>query len=68
MNKEEYDLMEVKAKERGFYFVTLFQFKKEKPEHPDYIRDWLEFDGEDWVYGGYEGCCYVCFINKRDDT
>ena len=68
MDTEEFKAMEVKPKEKAFYFVTLFQFDKEKPEHPDYIRDWLEFEGKNWAYDGFEGSCYVCFIHKRDDT
>ena len=65
MYSSEFEAMEVKPKEKDFYFVTLFQFEKEKPEYPDYIRDWLEFDGEAWDYGGFDNC-YVCFIHKRD--
>lgn len=68
MDTEEFEAMEVKPKEKGSYFVTLFQFEKEKPEHPDYIRGWLEFNGDNWVYGGFEDSCYVCFIHKRDNT
>jgi hypothetical protein len=62
MTKEEFEAMEVKPKGKGFYFVTMFQFEKDDPTDPDYIRDWLEFDGKDWVYDGYK--CYVCFIHK----
>jgi hypothetical protein len=68
MNAECFELMEVKPKEKSFYFVTLFQFQKDEPEHRSYIRDWLEFDGDNWVYDHYEGNYYVCFIHKRDDT
>lgn len=68
MDKEEFDAMEVKPKDSGFYFVTLYQFKKEKPEHPNYIRDWLEFNGTNWEYDGFEGSCYVCFIEKKDTS
>lgn len=68
MDKEYFKLMEVKPKEKAFYFVTLFQFQKGEPEHPDYFTDWLEFDGDNWDYGYYEGNCYVCFVHKRDDT
>ncbi len=60
-------MLEVRPKEPGFYFVTLYQYKKEKPEHPDYFRDWMQLDGEQWLYdGGYEGCCYVCFIHRKE--
>lgn len=64
MDREEFEVMEVKPKEKDFYFVTMFQYEKEKPEYPDYIKDWIEFDGENWDYGEYK--CYVCFIHKRD--
>ena len=68
MEQTEFDAMEVKPANAGWYLVTLFQFEKEDPEHPDYIRDWVEYDGENWLYGGYSGCCYVCFVHRRDDT
>ena len=64
MDKEEFDFMEVKPCNRGWYYVTMFQFEKMLPEHPDYIQDWLEFDGNDWIYGGYKNYCYVCFIHR----
>ncbi len=41
MDKEEFDFMEVKPCNRGWYYVTMFQFEKMLPEHPDYIQDWL---------------------------
>jgi hypothetical protein len=66
MNKQEFDALEVKPQHEGFYLVTMFQFAKLKTEHPDYIRDWLQFKEEEWDYGGYAGNCYVCFIHARD--
>lgn len=61
-------MLEVRPKKEGFYFVTLYQYKKEEVEHPDYFEDWLEFDGQSWDYnGGYCGTCYVCFIHKYDE-
>ena len=68
MDQKEFDAMEVKPVEAGWYFVEMHQFKKLKPEHPDYIKDWMEFNGTSWVYDGYCGCCYVCFIHKRETT
>lgn len=68
MTKDKFEAMEVKTKRKGWYLVTLFQFKKEEPEHPDYIRDWLNFDGDNWDYEAYKDCCYVCFVHKGDAT
>ena len=65
MEKEEFDLMEVKPSNAGWYYVTLFQFEKILPEAPDYIKDWLEFDGNNWIYGNYENNSYVCFIHRN---
>ena len=65
MTQEEFDCMEVRPTRRGWYFVTLYQFDKVDPKHPDYIRDWLFFEGDKWDYGDYTGFCYVCFIHKK---
>ena len=67
MTKEEFDLLEVRPENKGWYFVTLFQFKKEDPNWPDCFTDWVEFDGVKWDYDTYDNC-YVCFIQKRDDS
>jgi len=67
VDKKEFNAKEVKAKDDGWYFVTLFQFVKEKPEYPNNIKDWVKFNGKDWEYGDYDGTCYVCFIHKRED-
>jgi hypothetical protein len=68
MNKNKFSIMEVKPDRKGYYFVTLHQFKKEEELHPDYIQDWLEYDGSEWDYfAGYSDTCYVCFIHKRDE-
>lgn len=67
MTKEKFDLLEVNPTDCGWYHVTLFQFKKEKDEHPDYIKDWLYFDGFRWEYiGEYQGNCLVCFIHEKE--
>ena len=66
MTKEEFEVMEVKAKIAGWYFVTLYQFEKTKLTDPGYIRAWLEFDGINWIYGDYTNKVYVCFIHNRD--
>jgi hypothetical protein len=68
LSLEKFDALEVKPERSGWYLVTMFQFGKEKEEHPDYIKEWLEFNGEGWEYGYYIGHCYVCFIHERDDT
>lgn len=68
MDKERFKLLEVKANEKGYYLVTLFQFQKEEPEDPDYFKEWLEFDGDNWEYGYYEDYCYVCFVHERYDA
>ena len=68
MDKEEFDAMEVKPEKPGWYLVTMFQYKKNESKHPDYIKDWVEFDGGDWDYCEYKNCCYVCFIHEREAT
>ena len=67
MDKEDFDIMEVKAERQGWYKVTLYQFKKEKPEYPDYIQEWVEFVGENWDYRERKNSCYVCFIHSHED-
>ena len=44
-NTKEFSVKEVKPPNRGWYLVSMRQFLKEKPEHPDYIKDRLEFKG-----------------------
>lgn len=66
MTKEEFSVIEVKPKDAGWYYVTMFQYEKLDPKHPDYIKDWLEFDGTTWDYALYYECCYVCFIYKKE--
>lgn len=67
-NKEWFDFMEVKPKTSGWYWVTLYQFNKLEPEHPDYIKEHLHFDGKQWDYvGEYAGNTYVCFIHAKED-
>ena len=36
-------------------------------DHPDYIKDWVKFNGEEWDYGAYKKNCYVCFIHKIEN-
>lgn len=62
MNQQEFEIMEVKPINEGWYFVSMYQYNKDRPEYPDYIKDWMHFDGQKWEYEGYEGKCYVCFI------
>ena len=66
MTHDKIDAREVKPKETGFYLVMMFHFKKEAPDDADYIKDWIEFDGDNWVYEDYSGSCRVCSILKRD--
>ena len=66
MNKEKFEALEVKAKDKGWYLVTLFQFKKEKSEHPDHVKEWVEFDGENWDYRELKDSYYVCFIHEKE--
>lgn len=66
MNKEKFDLLEVRAKKEGRYLVTLYQFERIVEKDQDYISEWLYFDGEKWDYGVYEGTCYVCFIHDKE--
>ena len=67
MNKHDFESMEVKPKNSGWYQVKLYQYKKENPEHPDYIREWMEYRNGTWDYGLYKGCCCVCFIYKKEN-
>lgn len=67
MTKEEFQKIELKPDRKDFYYVSLFQFGKEKKEYPSYIKDWIEFDGKDWDYGDYKKRCCVCEIHKRDN-
>jgi hypothetical protein len=67
MSQDEFKGREYTPNNEGFYFVRLHQYKKEEDRHPDYIEDWLEFDGEKWDYGGYKDNCYVCLIYKEDN-
>ena len=67
--EHQYEISEVKPKlgNIGFYYVTLFQFDKEKESHPDYIKDYMYFDGNDWEYiGAYKDHCLVCFIHRME--
>ena len=57
--------IEVKPNDAGWYFVTMHQYKKEEAHHPDYITDWLGFDGVAWDYGDY--CCHVVSVLRRDE-
>ena len=67
MDINDFEAMEVRPENSGWYFVTLFQFEKEEKENPDYIKDWVEYDGEAWQCDGYENC-YVCFIHNGDES
>lgn len=67
MNKQQIRELEVRPETSGWYLVTLFQYEKLEPEHPDYFKDWLDYDGTSWDYGHYSGVAYVCFINERDE-
>jgi len=67
MDQDEIDILEVKPERLGWYWVTLFQYEKEREEDPNYFMEWVEFkdDGE-WDYFMYPKC-YVCFIHKREE-
>jgi hypothetical protein len=67
MTKSEYELVEVKPESKGFYQITLSRSEKEKPEHPDYIKDWFFFDGENWDYTGWGENVFACCIHKKDE-
>lgn len=69
ITKEHFDEKEVRPMRSGWYLVTLYQFSPEKPEDPKYFDDWLEYDLEEeaWDYEEYEGTCYVCFIQKKEE-
>ena len=60
MDKDKFDFMEVRPKDKGLYLVTIYIFK-----HPEkYIKDELEYDGKKWLYKEYKEA-YVCFIYKK---
>ena len=65
MDKGKLNSLEVRPLKSGWYWVTMYQYKKEDQEDPDYIREWVEFINGRWDYGYYDGC-YVCFIHKKE--
>jgi hypothetical protein len=66
MTLDKVKSLEIKPDGAGFYFVTLFQYNKKEPKHPEYFQDWLEFDGEDWdYYGEYKHRSLVCIVHKK---
>ena len=50
----------------GWHFVKMKQVKKAEPDYPDFIKDWVEFDGEFWLYGDYEDTCVVTEIIRSE--
>lgn len=63
---ENIRLLEVRTKNDGWYWVTLYQYRKEDDTDPDYINEWVESVNGEWDYGAYAGSCYVCFIHKKE--
>ena len=55
-----------KPLEKGWYYVTLYQFKKGEAWHADYFEDWVGFDGENWDYTGTGDSCRVCAIHRKE--
>lgn len=68
MDKDKFEALEVKTTKSGWYWVTLYHFSKLDEKDPDYFQDWMEFDGEKWLYGYYEGNSLVCFIHNAENT
>ena len=66
MDKEEFDAMEVRPEGAGWYFTTIFRFKKDDPDEPGYVKEWFEFGADGWDYREWKGECYVCFIHKKE--
>jgi hypothetical protein len=50
----------------GWYFVELYQFNKEKDEHPDYFNDWIEMVGDNWDLGEYESRCKISKVIRPE--
>lgn len=62
MTKEQIAALEIKPEEEGWYFVTLFQLKKDNKKDPDEFNDFIFFNGNNYEYeNGYEWC-YVSKI------
>ncbi len=62
MTQEQIIQNEVRPNNEGWYFVTLFQFKKQSEKDVDEFNDFIYFDGNNYDYTyGYEGC-YVSKI------
>ena len=66
MNNKRFTALEVKPISKGWYLVSLYQYEKLSPDSPDYIKDWVSFDGDNWEYEGYKDYCYVCFIYEKE--
>lgn len=65
MDTEKVNALEVKPENKGWYRVTMHQFKKTNAAQADYVRDSSYFDGDEWDYRDRDGRCYVCFIHER---
>ena len=60
-------LLEVQAKsETSWYYVTLRHYQNLGKDEVEYFKDWVEWDGEKWLYEEYVDC-YVCVIHKEED-
>lgn len=68
MDAVTFNAMEVRPKKPGHYLVTLYCFNKIQPGDKAYFCERLYYNGTAWVYGGYSGACYVCFIHSRAET
>jgi len=66
--EEQLKLLEVQAKSETskWYYVTLYHYQNLKKDEVEYFKDWVEWDGEKWLYEEYVDC-YVCFIHKKKD-
>lgn len=58
MDKEKFDLLEVRPENKGIYEVTLYNFVTEV-----YLREDLLYNGDKWEYGKYDSH-YVCFVHS----
>lgn len=62
---EDIHEQEARPDSKGWYFVELFQYKKEDAKDPDLINDYVFYDGEKWDMGEYAGTCVVNTIFRK---
>ena len=65
MTDNEIKALEVRAKNDGWYWCTIFVYNKWGSEDPEYVREWFESTDGKWDYDNWLGRAYVCFIHDK---